>query len=358
MARYRTIKPEFWTSEQIVELSTNARLLFIGIWNFCDDAGIHPASAKALKMQIFPGDNFSINQIGEWVAEIIAQGLMIEYEVDKKAYWMVTGWAHQRIDRPNCRYPKPNSPNGRRALAERSTQERKKEREEGSRVEKSREERNKNTHSAPAQVSSENGQTKSGDVDEEEKTQSPPVAAGPPTPEELVWGWCKSNLDELRKWADEEGFTPAHGTARNEIKKFSAWYAGPKAKPEFRQKFEADPVGFFRAEFKGWIRRTVEQSEQRRPVGKAGKRPATSAPAFTPKSEADIIKIFRGRYGADIADRLSTQNLAKLAQAANQQDFEDWMIGFYNRLKKDTAPARAPSGPASIGSLLTKPVTS
>jgi len=34
MARIRTIKPEFWTAEQVMELSRDARLLFIGMWNF------------------------------------------------------------------------------------------------------------------------------------------------------------------------------------------------------------------------------------------------------------------------------------------------------------------------------------
>jgi hypothetical protein len=49
MARIRTVKPEFWTSEQVMELSPLARLAFIGMWNFCDDAGVHTASAKRLK---------------------------------------------------------------------------------------------------------------------------------------------------------------------------------------------------------------------------------------------------------------------------------------------------------------------
>lgn len=31
MARIRSIKPEFWVSEQIGECSTNARLTFIGL---------------------------------------------------------------------------------------------------------------------------------------------------------------------------------------------------------------------------------------------------------------------------------------------------------------------------------------
>lgn len=107
MARIRTIKPEFWTSEQIAECSPNARLLFIGMWNFCDDGGNKPASAKSLKMQVFPGDNFTVSEIEGMVAELIHNGLVAEYTAkDGITYWHITGWHHQKIDRPSFKYPK------------------------------------------------------------------------------------------------------------------------------------------------------------------------------------------------------------------------------------------------------------
>lgn len=126
MSRIRTIKPEFWTSEQIVECSPNARLMFIGLWNFCDDGGVHPAQLKKLKMQIFPGDDFTTADMAGMVAELISNKLMIEYEVDGASYWYVTGWHHQKIDRPSKKYPGPpveiveDSPNSRRIVDERS----------------------------------------------------------------------------------------------------------------------------------------------------------------------------------------------------------------------------------------------
>lgn len=107
MARIRTIKPEFWTSEEIVECSTNARLMFIGMWNFCDDAGIHPASPKTIKMEIFPGDDFSVDDIKGFLKELMDQGLIQYYVVGKKAYFQVTGWHHQKIDKPTYKYPGP-----------------------------------------------------------------------------------------------------------------------------------------------------------------------------------------------------------------------------------------------------------
>lgn len=110
MARIRSIKPEFFTSEQLAECSTNARLLFIGMWCFCDDNGVHPAQPMTLKMQVFPGDSFTKEQINGMVDELKSAGLLCEYDIDGKAYWRVTGWKkHQKIDRPSYKYPLPES---------------------------------------------------------------------------------------------------------------------------------------------------------------------------------------------------------------------------------------------------------
>jgi len=84
-----------------------ARLLFIGMWNFCDDAGIHPASAKTLKAEIFPADDIVSVDVQKLVDELIANELLAEYEISGKRYWKVTGWHHQRIEKPNFKHPKP-----------------------------------------------------------------------------------------------------------------------------------------------------------------------------------------------------------------------------------------------------------
>lgn len=110
MARIRTIKPEFWTSEQVMECSPNARLLFIGIWTFCDDAGRHPWAPRRLKAQIFPGDDFSADDVLRMLDELSAVGLIEDYEVDGERYFYVTGWKHQKIDRPQKpKFPDPFS---------------------------------------------------------------------------------------------------------------------------------------------------------------------------------------------------------------------------------------------------------
>lgn len=108
MARIRTIKPEFWTAEQVMELSPMARLLFIGMWNFCDDRGVHPVAFKTLKAEVFPADDLLSSDVERLIAEVMAQGLLDEFEADGRRWWFVTGWHHQVINRPSkSRYPVP-----------------------------------------------------------------------------------------------------------------------------------------------------------------------------------------------------------------------------------------------------------
>ena len=133
MARIRTIKPEFCVSEQIVECSTSARLLFATMWMWCDDWGVHPAKPGQLKMECFPGDPFTVEEVVGWIGELLRVGLLFEFvgpptETDGgdssqlETYWYVTGWEkHQKIDRRGARkYPAPPS-NTRRVLDECST---------------------------------------------------------------------------------------------------------------------------------------------------------------------------------------------------------------------------------------------
>lgn len=106
MARIRTIKPEFWSSEQVMECSPMARLLFIGLWNFCDDAGNHVASPKTVKAEIFPGDDVSSSDVQGWLDELSSNSLIAFYSSGSKEFLHVTGWRkHQKIDRPTYKHP-------------------------------------------------------------------------------------------------------------------------------------------------------------------------------------------------------------------------------------------------------------
>jgi len=109
VAKIRTIKPQFWTSEQVMEVSPLARLLFIGLWNFCDDKGVHPVAYKTLKAEVFPADDITVAQVTALITELIRAGLLGEFSDESgRSWWCVTGWHHQLITRPaKSRYPSP-----------------------------------------------------------------------------------------------------------------------------------------------------------------------------------------------------------------------------------------------------------
>lgn len=100
MARIRTVKPEFWTDEKIVECSIPARLLFIGMFNFANDRGCMERSPKRIKMQVFPAD---VLDCAPLIQELITQGLLIEYSVNEQDYLYIRGFnKHQKINRPSA----------------------------------------------------------------------------------------------------------------------------------------------------------------------------------------------------------------------------------------------------------------
>lgn len=89
-----------------MNLSPLSRLAFIGLWNFCDDGGNHPASARTLKAEVFPGDDTLTSvEVDGLVAQMLAQGLLVAYEASGKSYWHTVGWHHQRIDKPTIKHP-------------------------------------------------------------------------------------------------------------------------------------------------------------------------------------------------------------------------------------------------------------
>lgn len=98
MARMRTIKPEFWTDDKVVELSLLGRLLFIGLWNFADDDGFIENSPKRIKRLIFPDQD--INVI-EGLEELIEAGFLCVCDSDQGELLKICQFSeHQRPQHP------------------------------------------------------------------------------------------------------------------------------------------------------------------------------------------------------------------------------------------------------------------
>lgn len=76
MARIRTIKPEFFTSEDIVGLTPMARLLYIALWCEADRDARLVWKPMTFKLRYFPADNCDIQALCK---EILDAGLVVLY---------------------------------------------------------------------------------------------------------------------------------------------------------------------------------------------------------------------------------------------------------------------------------------
>jgi len=109
--RIRTIKPEIWSSPQIMDLSRDARLLFIGLMTQADDEGRGLTDPRRLRAAIFPGDDdMAADRLVELLQELATQRLVELYATDDGiGLYALTGWRrNQKVDHPRpSSYPPP-----------------------------------------------------------------------------------------------------------------------------------------------------------------------------------------------------------------------------------------------------------
>ena len=113
MARRRMIDPEFWSDEKIGSLGRDARLLFIGMWNFADDEGIIKSRPELLKSNIFPYDDISSQDVSACLEEIKKQFLVFTYQRVGQNYAIIGNFKkHQTINKPTpSKLPHPSIQN-------------------------------------------------------------------------------------------------------------------------------------------------------------------------------------------------------------------------------------------------------
>ena len=123
--RIRSIRPEFWTSEDVAALTWDQRLIFIGLWSYVDDNGVGRDVEKLILADLFPLEDDQVGalmQIHGALSEYSSRGLITRYTVDNRPYLHVTTFStHQVINRPSRgRYPLPTCGNAEphRALSE------------------------------------------------------------------------------------------------------------------------------------------------------------------------------------------------------------------------------------------------
>lgn len=93
MARIRTIKPEFFTSEDICNLTPLARLLYIALWCESDKEGRMVWKPLTFKLRYLPGDSVDINELCQ---ELLEAKLVVLYG---EGYAVIPAFkSHQHIN--------------------------------------------------------------------------------------------------------------------------------------------------------------------------------------------------------------------------------------------------------------------
>ncbi len=94
MARIRTIKPEFFTSSDVVTRSPLARLLYIGLWCEADREGRFEWKPRTLKLRYLPGDSCDIDALATELTEV---GMLEIYGVDGVLYAEIPGFKKHQV---------------------------------------------------------------------------------------------------------------------------------------------------------------------------------------------------------------------------------------------------------------------
>lgn len=112
--RIRSIRPEFWSSEDVAAMDWETRLVFIGLWSYVDDNGVGRDVERLIVAELFPLDE-NLHEASVRVQRALkaleAGGQISRYVVAGKPYLHVTAFGeHQVINRPSRgRYPLPTS---------------------------------------------------------------------------------------------------------------------------------------------------------------------------------------------------------------------------------------------------------
>src|SRR5258707_14213310 len=112
MARIRSIKPEFFTSERIATLPLSARLTFIGLWLYVDDNGVGLDNERLVLAAVWPLEEDVIGTLQrtrEDLRSLAGAGHIRRYRSGSGAFLFITSWEkHQRVSHPRKPpYPQP-----------------------------------------------------------------------------------------------------------------------------------------------------------------------------------------------------------------------------------------------------------
>jgi len=94
-----------WTcSENVDQLSPGAEVLFIRLIMKADDYGAYYGNPKLLKSNLFPLKEIPTEHVEEWLEELQASGLIINYKAEGKRFIEIQEF-NQRLRQKNRKFP-------------------------------------------------------------------------------------------------------------------------------------------------------------------------------------------------------------------------------------------------------------
>jgi hypothetical protein len=117
--RIRSIKPEFWRSDDITPLPLSTRLTFVGLWSYVDDNGVGADKLVSIVADLY-ADDFSsdpqetVQRVSGDLQRLASGGQVTRYRGvhngSTKDLLYITKWKeHQKVNHPSAghKYPLP-----------------------------------------------------------------------------------------------------------------------------------------------------------------------------------------------------------------------------------------------------------
>ena len=83
MARARSLKPGFFTNDELAAVVPLGRLLFAGLWTLADREGRLEDRVKRIKAEVLPYDEVDVDAL---LAELAERGFIVRYEIGGERY--------------------------------------------------------------------------------------------------------------------------------------------------------------------------------------------------------------------------------------------------------------------------------
>ena len=101
MARIRSVKPEYWADQDLAEqVSRDARLLYIGLWNLADEHSRLRGDPRYIKGQLFPyDDDLTPETVTDLLDSLVLAGKVVQYRTPSGTFMFLPKLAvHQRLE--------------------------------------------------------------------------------------------------------------------------------------------------------------------------------------------------------------------------------------------------------------------